>query len=159
MLENLVEEEDQDLKEKTYVIIVKSQGIGLMNVHKVQDEEIMEEEDMDIEKEDIGAEEDPLVIQDQVGAIVIETIKEDVEIEAEVEAELVVEIDIRKKENSLTHQDQDLQKSLFSLFNISNAFFRSRSRSIKRGGGSKDKSRERSKSEKGNRKRASKSRS
>jgi len=116
LLENLVEEEDLVLKEKTYAITAKNQGIGLMNVHKVQDEEIMEEEeDMDIGKEDIGAGEDLLVIQDQVGAIAIEIIKEDVEIEAEVEAEVVVETDIRKKENSLTHQDQDLEKSLFSL--------------------------------------------
>ena len=66
-----------------YAIIAKNQDIGQMSVLKAQDVEIMEEEDMEGEKEDID-EEDTQVTQDPVEAIVTTKRGEDIEVEAGV---------------------------------------------------------------------------
>ena len=81
--ENKEEEEDLVHKEMIYAIIAKNQDIGQMNVLKVQDVEIMEEEDMEGEKEDID-EEDTQVTQDPVEAIATTKRGEDIEVEAGV---------------------------------------------------------------------------
>lgn len=66
-----------------YAIIAKNPDIGQMNVPKAQDVEIMEEEDMEGEKEDID-EEDIQVTQDPVEVIVTTKRGEDIEVEAGV---------------------------------------------------------------------------
>ena len=83
MQENKEEEEDLVHKEMIYAIIAKNPDTGQMNAPKVQDVEIMEEEDMEGEKEDID-EEDTQVTQDPVEAIAITKRGEDIEVEAGV---------------------------------------------------------------------------
>jgi len=81
--ENKEEEEDLVHKEMIYAIIAKNPDIGQMSVLKVQDVEIMEEEDMEEEKEDID-EEDTQATQDPVEAIATTKRGEDIEVEAGV---------------------------------------------------------------------------
>ena len=83
MQENKEEEEDLVHKEMIYAIIAKNPDTGQMNAPKVQDVEIMEEEDMEGEKEDID-EEDTQVTQDPVEVIANTATKRGEDIEVEV---------------------------------------------------------------------------